>query len=481
MNVYGQLFRAQLENLASDPSSAATLAGRVFYNTTSARLKFDTGSAIGYLLSDQGLVDNYLDFSHISSPSNPASATTRLFMKTNDKLFLRANAGTEYQVATLTGTESFTNKTISDSITFAQISTPSAPASGFLKLYVKSDNNVYVQTSAGTETQLASNADSETRRNYLYNANFQYNQRLESGSTTAANTATAFGPDRWYCKNVLGTNGILTITTASPTNPQAIKACRVTITTAPTAAQTNGCELYQTLDNVSSLDFYNKNASFSIQVKARGNVNSIGAQLFYATTETKVTTAIGSEVTVAATTGAFATLSITAQAVGTSMTTSGVIGVRIRIAGVSSGNTYDLNNGFDVELPILAVGDTVPNFTTRFRNSALELLALQSFYEKSYDNGTAVGATTNNGCAAYIRSGSNSAGTVFFKSKKRGTPTIAVYSTNTGTVAKVYDVIAATDQNSSVTGTGQCAFTQIGGLGADGNYATFHYTADSEI
>lgn len=57
-------------------------------------------------------------------------------------------------LATLAGTETFSNKTFSDAETFGQISTPSTPASGFTKFYAKSDDQFYQVNDSGTESQI---------------------------------------------------------------------------------------------------------------------------------------------------------------------------------------------------------------------------------------------------------------------------------------------------------------------------------------
>ena len=54
-------------------------------------------------------------------------------------------------VVTLTGTQSLTNKSIGDALTFAQITTPANPSAGFNKLYVKADGSFYSLNSSGTE------------------------------------------------------------------------------------------------------------------------------------------------------------------------------------------------------------------------------------------------------------------------------------------------------------------------------------------
>jgi len=51
-------------------------------------------------------------------------------------------------------TQAFTNKTVSDALTFAEIATPSNPASGFVKLYAKGGDALYWLTPGGVETQI---------------------------------------------------------------------------------------------------------------------------------------------------------------------------------------------------------------------------------------------------------------------------------------------------------------------------------------
>jgi hypothetical protein len=235
----------------------------------------------------------------------------------------------------------------------------------------------------------------EIPKNYLINGAFDLWQRQTTNTITNSNVL--YVADRWYGKNLLGTNGILTFSRQTGTLNGSKYAAQLQITTAPTALHTNGCELYQTIENRDSLELYNESASFGAMVKALGNVNQIGVQFYYATTETKVDTAIGSEVLVTVNSASFSLAQIAGQAIGTSMTTSGVIGVRIRITGVSSGNTYDLNNGFIVEQAVVAKGSTVPTFRRAGKNFQDEIAMAQRFYEKTWALDTVPGTVTNDG------------------------------------------------------------------------------------
>lgn len=57
-------------------------------------------------------------------------------------------------LSTLNAIQTFTNKLFGDAITLTQITTPTNPASGSNKVYSKSDNNLYILTSAGVESKV---------------------------------------------------------------------------------------------------------------------------------------------------------------------------------------------------------------------------------------------------------------------------------------------------------------------------------------
>lgn len=217
--------------------------------------------------------------------------------------------------------------------------------------------------------------------NIFYNSGFDFWTR--GTSVTIANGASTYQPDQWYVRNGLGTNGVITFSQVSGGVAGSKFGASVKITTAPTAAQTNGTELFQVLENVDSLWFYNQTASMGAQIKALGNVNQVGLQFYYATSEVKLTTAIGSETTCSVSSGAFTNCTKLAQAMGTSQTASGVVGIRIRITGVSTGNTYDLNNGFIAEQVQMNIGSTLPAYQRR-AGTGEELTALKRFYRQIF-------------------------------------------------------------------------------------------------
>lgn len=219
----------------------------------------------------------------------------------------------------------------------------------------------------------------QNRPNHLINGAFDFWQA--GTSITIANTVSTYQPDQWYGKNSLGTNGILTLAQVAGVTDGSKYGASLKISTAPTVAQANGCELYQVLSNQASLALYNQSASFTVLVKALNNVTQVGVQFYYKTTEAKVDTSIGSEVLTTVNSSTFTACTINNQALGSSMTTSGVVGVRIRITGVSSGNLYDINNGFVCEQAMVNVGPLSSTFQRQANNPAEELVACQYFLE----------------------------------------------------------------------------------------------------
>lgn len=318
-------------------------------------------------------------------------------------------------------------------------------------------------------------------RNWLLNSDFNLCQRFgDLGNTTVANGVSTYVVDRWYIKNSLGTSGIITGTHIVGTVGAIDRAFKVQITTAPNAAQANGCELYQTLETRDAIYFVGQNASFGVNVKALGNVTQIGLQFFSKTSEAKVDTAIGSETLVTVNTSTFTLAQLLNQALGSGWS-SGVVGVRIRPTAVSSGNLYDLNNGFIVSQAQVNLGPVLGAWQRAYPTLAAEIAACQRFYEKSYELGVPVGNNTAVGqwlavTAAVIANG----GTVFtipYKVPKRALGTVTTY-TQAGTSGQWSFGVSTVTNNS----TSSFPLTNnTGGTLADATTVFGHWTVDAEI
>lgn len=347
-------------------------------------------------------------------------------------------------------------------------------------------------TSAGTATQvLTSNGPSAdptwqaaaaapvgvSAYNFLVNSGFDFWQAGTStvitatGGATPTNTYT-YQADQWYVNNILGggtIEGQITYNQVSLLGSGVATkyGATIQITRAPTGTGIqNGTELWQTLSNRATIPLIGQTASFSLPVLALNNVNQVGLQFFYSTSEIKAGTSIGAETTCAVNNSTYTTCSISGQALGTSMTYSGTVGVRVRTTAVSSGNTYDLNNGFQVATAMWNIGSTAATFARQSNNPASELIACQYFYEKSYAITTAPG--TNVGVAAdggwvfrhiYTATGTGATRmSIKYLVPKRTAAAVTTWSTD-GTLGKIRDATNSTNITPSVITSGTMGWT----------------------
>jgi hypothetical protein len=350
------------------------------------------------------------------------------------------------------------------------------------------NSNLTVSGNSGTNTITLTAATQGAPKNLLINSGFDFWQRFgASPSQTVANTVSTYIADRWYIKNSLGTNGVITGSQVTGVTNGTKWGLSVKITTAPTVAQTNGCELYQTLENTDSLVLYGATASCGALVKALGNVTQVGIQFFYKTTEAKVDTSIGSETVVTVNSATFTSVSALAQSIGTTQTTAGVVGIRLRVVTVSSGNTYDLNNGFIVEQAQVVVGSTLPSWQRASGNRGAEKALCQRFYQKSYDEGTAPGTgATFNGIQYFnggVTTSASHSNTSQWKVSMRVAPTGTTYDT-AGTSGKYSQADTSGNPNPGFTAAGfvcgeNSAYLALNAVTVPGGF--FHYTLDAEI
>lgn len=345
-----------------------------------------------------------------------------------------------------------------------------------------------VLTSGGGTAAPTWGTSASTFFNYLSNSAFDYWQRKGSaGSDTATNGTTKYVADRWYMRNALGTNGVLTQTSTTGGNDGSKFGLSTKITTAPTAAQTNGCELWQAIENPMTISLYNQTVVSQVKVKALGNVTQIGIQYFYDTAEIKPSTAnnIGSEQTCTVTSGAFATCTTTPQALGTSMTTSGIVAIRIRITAVSSGNTYDLNNGFITEQAGLFVTSTTPTWSRMHTDPGQELGYAKRFYNKTLLTDVAVGSASAVPGLYYRAHADVASGHVTFVwsyPNMRIPPTGTIYSHVTGTASKIRDITTNADLNATIEIAGINVMTGKNSAAATVNDSYYaEMSADAEI
>ena len=131
----------------------------------------------------------------------------------------------------------------------------------------------------------------------------------------------------------------------------------------------------------------------------------------------------------------------------------------------------------------LEIGSVATPFQRQ--SSAKTLADCQRYFEMSYDIGTVPGAIIANGATLWrcITADPFTTGTSFFKVAKRATPTVTIYSPNTGASGKIYAVNPSTDQPAYLpNGAGTTAFAAgINNSSVSSTSVTHHWTASAEL
>ena len=352
------------------------------------------------------------------------------------------------------------------------------------RLAVGSNGETLVADSS-TSTGLRWNT-TPTIGNPIINGGLDIWQRGTSFTSPVTGTFTA---DRWNSINTgAATTTITRQTTSDTTNLPFIQYC---IRYQRTSGQTATGSLYLTygMENSMSTPFIGKTVTLSFYARAganysptssllqvRGvsgtgtdqNINSgfTGGIDFISSTATLTTT--WQRFTYTATVSSSATqlaFYVFAQPGGT--------------AGAAdyyeiTGSQYDVGS---VALPFRRSGGTIQG----------ELAACQRYYLKSYNQETAP-ATASNSVGnfqfqALSATPTASRANVRFPVTMRTSPTITVYSTNSGTSAKLYNEAAAVDLDALTQYIGQTGFTVYPNSGTPtlGNPLLVHYVASAEL
>lgn len=110
MQVYGFLTKAQIENASADLTN--TLPGLIWFNTTDNKVRFYDNGAIRSVVDEDtvqdvanktfesGAISNFLDFTHNTTPANPAAGSIRVYPKADNKLYKLDSDGFEEEIGT---------------------------------------------------------------------------------------------------------------------------------------------------------------------------------------------------------------------------------------------------------------------------------------------------------------------------------------------------------------------------------------------
>jgi hypothetical protein len=331
-------------------------------------------------------------------------------------------------------------------------------------------------------------------KNKIINGDFGINQRNFSSSTISAE----YNFDRWRTVYTGGTSTTTPQTFALGTAPVAgyegRNFYRVAIT--GQSAVTDSVRVQEEMESVRT--FAGQTIAVSFWAKAATGTPKIAVNMAqnFGTGGSPSTGVDISTGTVTLSTSwaryslSVAVPSIAGKTIGTN--NNDAFSLRLMLSGGSSVATAQgiglQNATFDIWGVQVEAGSIATPFQTAsggsFQN---ELSMCQRYYLKSYNQETAP-ATASNSVGNFqfqaisVTPTANRAN-VRFPVTMRATPTITVYSTNSGTSAKLYDEAASVDLNAVTQYTGQTGFTVYANSGTPilGNPLLVHYVASAEL
>ena len=343
-----------------------------------------------------------------------------------------------------------------------------------------------------------------SNRNKIANGAMIIDQRNAGSSVTVNDSNNYFAADRFKFGISSSPTGAGTLQQVSDGPDGFEKSNKFTVTTADSSIPaTQSYNLLQEIEgqDVSDLAWGSsaaKTVTFSFYVKTSLNGTFGGSiqnssrdrsyPFTYAISSSEANTWVRREITIAGDTS------------GTWLTTNGV-GLRV-LWGIGNGASRTASAGawaasdargatgqvqiigtnsstFQVTGVQLEVGDKATPF--EHRSYGDELAKCQRYFETSYPPGTSVGSasatapTSYNTVTGFFRDWQD------FKVTKRATPTVKFYSSDNGTVDKLYNAHTTSDisivaDNHSVNGARVSA-----NASSSGNLIRWNYTADSEF
>jgi hypothetical protein len=153
--------------------------------------------------------------------------------------------------------------------------------------------------------------------------------------------------------------------------------------------------------------------------------------------------------------------------------------IEIRNEFASAATITDRITGFSM----LIGEDVVPDeFVFASDDEVQELELCERYFEKSYNTDTDLASISFPGVITNVRANGTNGLSVPFRTIKRATPAISVYSPNTGALNNIRDVNAGVDRAASIGDIGTRGIGSVGSVASAVSSAqVFHYIADAEI
>ena len=314
-------------------------------------------------------------------------------------------------------------------------------------------------------------------KNRIINGLMTIDQRNAAASQTfTAGGALAYSVDRWYgyCTGA-NVTGQQVAGSTTPTNTQ----FRYRFTG---AASVTAVGFGQRIEQKNSYDLAGSTATLSADLAISATLTTVTWTAYYATTTADTFGSLASPTVTQIATGTFTvTSTVTNFSTNITIPAAATTGIQIvfTVGALTAGLTWTIGN---VQLE---KGATATSFD--YRPYGTELALCQRYFEKSYNTDVALGTVTNTGMASWQATSAstsvNQRCMAYFRVTKRTTASGATYSPNSGTIAKLYNTRAASDDDTVIQTIGSNSL-QIQDQSASvliNDTLSFHWTASSEL
>lgn len=369
------------------------------------------------------------------------------------------------------------------------------------KTIIDAKGDLIAGTAADTASRIAVGANGETLvadsstatglrwqgnyaagKNGILNSDFNIWQR----GTTATSTTDGYQADRWYSFK----SGINITVSQQATSLQNLPNCaRFQRVSGQTG--TSSTAFAQMFENAQSVTYANQTITISFWARKGADFSTTSSALSW-----RLITGTGATSTNVFTQG-YTSQATTGSGSVTLTTSWQRFSVNVTIPSTTTQmsfyfltnfvGTAGANDYFEVTGVQLETGSVATAFQTATGTLQGELAVCQRYFSKSYNQETAPATASNNvgnfQFQAISATPTASRGNVRFPVSMRTSPTITVYSTNSGTSAKLYNEAAAVDLDALTQYIGQTGFTVYPNSGTPilGNPLLAHYVASAEL
>jgi len=334
--------------------------------------------------------------------------------------------------------------------------------------------------------------DQSAGKNLIINGGFDIWQRGTSFTTDAAATViyTADRISAFALFPGAGATQTITRETSSSHIPSNFKYSLKSVVSTAVPVNAGRMLIGYTMENTDSLALAGRTVTYSMQIKAIGNIDRVYLYSRYNTSGGNALSGAvdGSNAPFAVNSSSFTTITWTTTVPSAAtLTSTGTYGFQL-VYYRANGAVEAIGDGIYIAGLQLEIGNVVTSFSRAGGTIGGELALCQRYYQKSYSQGT--NPATNNSPGAEVRMGASRTdqyatdSSFSFPVAMRIPPAVLLYSSTNSTVNSIYDAGAGANRSAAVFNIGDNR-AQIGlgsGVTTTANTAyVWHWVASAEL